>query len=57
MDDEIKELMRLFPQIDRLMAETILKLHEQEKLSKYFQDDEEETHTPVETVLHTVHVE
>lgn len=63
-DVKIKQLCEAFPQIDRLVAETILILHERGELNQYTSKWQEEGERPSydisaaeETVLQTVHVE
>ena len=46
MDSALHELQRCHPNLDRMMCETLLKLHEQGKLSK-FQDMLEESRDSV----------
>jgi hypothetical protein len=63
MDAKIKQLCDAFPQIDRLVAETILILHERGELNQYtskWQEEGEPSYAisaTEETVLQTVHVD
>ena len=41
MEAQIEALQRDFPSLDRMMCETLLKLHEQGKLAKYVEELEE----------------
>ena len=41
MEAQIEALQRDFPSLDRMMCETLLKLHEQGKLAKYAEELEE----------------
>ena len=41
MEAQIEALQRDFPSLDRMMCETLLKLHEQGKLAKYMEELEE----------------
>jgi hypothetical protein len=41
MEAQIEALQRDFPHLDRMMCETLLKLHEQGKLAKYAEELEE----------------
>ena len=41
MESAIEELERRHPNLDRMMCETLLKLHEQGKLAKYVEELEE----------------
>ena len=41
MEAQIEALQRDFPNLDRMMCETLLKLHEQGKLAKYVEELEE----------------
>ena len=36
---DVEQLMRIYPQLDRLMAETLLGLSKQEKLQKYLDEE------------------
>ena len=52
--DKIAALQAQFPECDRMMAETILKLHEQGKLANYLPDLEAPAEE--EVVPGTIHV-
>ena len=56
-EQAIKELQRMFPDIDHLQAETIFKMHEQGKLSKFLEEPPKYEEPPDALVLQTVHVE
>lgn len=56
-EQAIKELQRMFPDIDHLQAETIFKMHEQGKLSKFLENPPKYEDPPDTLVLQTVHVE
>lgn len=57
MHEAIKELQRMFPDIDHLQAETIFKMHEQGKLSKFLEKPPTFPEPPDTFVMQTVHVE
>ena len=42
MESQIEELLKRHPNLDRMMCETLLKLHEQGKLETYMAKFEEE---------------
>jgi len=42
MESQIEELLKRHPNLDRMMCETLLKMHEQGKLEKYMAKFEEE---------------
>lgn len=56
-ESAIKELMRLYPDIDHLMAETIFKMHDQGKLAKFLSEEPKFEPAPENLVLKTVSVE
>ena len=57
MKEDVKELLRLFPNLDALMAETILKMHEKEKLSEYLKEPVSFPSEPEQTVFQSVFLE
>ena len=42
MEAQIEALQREFPHIDRMMAETLLKLHAQGRLAQHLEEDKKE---------------
>ena len=52
MECAIAELQRRHPNIDRMMCETLLKLHEDGKLSKYTEKLDDKPPTVQSFVLH-----
>ena len=56
MESAIEELLTRYPNIDRMMAETLLKLHEQGKLEQ-FQSRLDEKPLLAESVIHGITVE
>ena len=57
MKEAVKELCRLFPNLDTLMAETILKMHEEEKLSEILKESPSFPSEPEKTVFQSVFLE
>lgn len=51
METAIEELQRRHPNLDRMMCETLLKLHEQGKLDKYAPRLDEKPPPPDECIL------
>ena len=51
METAIEELQRRHPHLDRMMCETLMKLHEQGKLSPWIAKLEEQPPRPVECIL------
>ena len=51
METAIEELQRRHPNLDRMMCETLLKLHEQGKLDKYVPRLDEKSPPPDECIL------
>ena len=43
MESQIEELLKRHPNLDRMMCETLLKMHEQGKLEKYMAKFEEKS--------------
>lgn len=54
MKEAVKELCRLFPNLDALMAETILKMHEEEKLSEILKESVSFPSEPEQTIFQSV---
>jgi hypothetical protein len=52
-----EQLIAIFPKLDHLQAETILKLEERGELEKYLVDDEEPTENTSTTIVGAVTVE
>ena len=51
MESAIAELQRMYPNVDRMMCETLLKLHEQGNLQKYVEKLEDTAPTSQSCVL------